>query len=390
MDERKRQIDELEKRKRDNTALLDGLLVRLGEGLFERIPDSLQETDSVPNELNDYRRLQSDIAGSEAAIEVIEEQIKKIKELDENIAVGERNEKTCSKELHGIYGDLGRLLLDTPAEGEGDFCAQYRSQADAFLTKAESLEDRLSGLEKKEGGNVFTWIGNSAQSLVLRSFLTKALENLESLRRNVGERYSLEAYISGGETGFGTAPTPEIGELCGEIEKKRSELKTITCDLVTFKEERRQLSDSFRSEGSPVKQIQSLKKHIAGVRDELKTLYLRVGTAAAGIEESPDGDGVKEDSSGLRHFIDSLVVPEDRETLDNAAKMDLSIKNDEKTIGRLRAALSIDEEQAKIEKYRRMILDKKEKIIQAEKNIADYEEGIADCEKYIEKLRELL
>jgi peptidoglycan hydrolase CwlO-like protein len=56
----------------------------------------------------------------------------------------------------------------------------------------------------------------------------------------------------------------------------------------------------------------------------------------------------------------------------------------------LRASLAIDEEQAKIEKFRKMILDKKEKIAQAERNIADYEEGIADCEKYIEKLRELL
>jgi chromosome segregation ATPase len=391
MDDRKRQIEDLEKKKRDNTALLDGLLIRLGEGLFERVPDSSGETESDPAELKTYRRLQNDIAGSETAIELIEEQIQKLKELEENITAGEKDDKACAKELSGMYGNLGRVLLDSPADGTasggvGDFCAPYRSRADALLTKAESLDDRLSGLERKEGGNVFTWIGNSAQSLVLKSFLTKARENLESLRRTVGERYSREHEgVSGSETVSWGNMSAEVGDICGGIEKKRAEAKALARSLADLREEKRQLNDSFGSEGSPAKQIQTLKKHIAGVRDELKALYQRVGAAAAGIAASADAEG-----SDCGSFAESLASPEDRDTLEKAAEIGRSIQSDEKAIARLRASLAIDEEEAKIEKFHKMILDKKEKIAQAEKNIADYEEGIADCEKYIEKLRELL
>jgi septal ring factor EnvC (AmiA/AmiB activator) len=223
---------------------------------------------------------------------------------------------------------------------------------------------------------------------VLKSFLTKAQENLEALRRTVGERFSREHEgEDGSETvSWGSMPA-EVGELCGEIEMKRAEAKALACDLAALREEKRQLTDSFGAEGSPAKQIQSLKKHIAGIRDELKALYRRVGAAAAGIEPAASA---KVEGPGCGPFADSLVSPEDRETLEKAAGIGLSIQNDEKAIARLRASLAVDEEQAKIEKFRKMIQDKKEKIAQAGKNTADYEEGIADCEKYIEKLRELL
>jgi len=384
MDDRKRQIDELERKKRDNTALLDGLLLRLGEELFHRIPDSAKQDGSPSEELNTYLRLQNDIAGSESAIEVIEKQIQELKELEEKIAARERDDKTCSKDLAGIYVNLGGLLLDSPPpQNSEDFCASYRSQAEALLTKVQSLEDRLSGLEQKEGGNVFTWIGNSAQSLVLRSFLTKAMENLTSLRRNVGERYSREIEKSGGE------PTPEIEALFEEYERKRAESKSVSQELAALREERLIVTSGFSSDGSPAKQIQFLKKHITEVQGELKTLYRLAGAEAAGITVGADGD-VTDVVSERRQFIESLLKSEDQETLDNAVRISRSIQNDEKSIARLRASLSIHEEQAKIEKFRRMIQDKRDKIAQAEKNIADYEEGIADCENYIGKLRELL
>ena len=377
MDDRKRQIDELEKKKRDNTVLLDGLLTRLGEGFFDRIPDDAGEDPTA--ELKEYLRLQNDIAGSDVAIQVIEEQLQKLKELEASIALKEKEDKACSRELAKVYGILGKQLLDSPSGKGDDFCAPYRSQAEALSIKVQSLEERLSGLERKEGGNVFTWLGNSAQSLVLRSFLTRALENLESLYRSAGERYSRREFA--GDAGL----SADIEELCGGIERKRSESKAVSQELAALKEERREMSDSLNAEGNPVKHIQSLKKHIAGVRDEVKALYRRVGAGAVGIGGTADGS-----NSELRQFVDALIIPADRETMDNAARISQSIQSDEKSIGRLRASLAIDEEHAKIEKFRRMILDKREKIARAEKSITDYEEGIADCEKYIEKLRELL
>ena len=378
MDDRRRQIDSLEKKKRDNAVLLDGLLIRLGEGFFQRIPDSAKEDNSSPAELADYLRLQNEIAGSEASIEVIEDHLKKLKELEENIAGREKEDKAFSKELSGMYGGLGKLLLDSPPPVDGeDFCAPYRSQAEELFTKVQSLEERLSGLGKKEGGNVLTWLGNGAQSLVLRSFLTRALENLDSLRRNAGERYSRR------DTGTGSVSV-ETGELCLGIEKKRAEAKAVSQELAALREERREMSAGLNAEGNPIKQIQFLKKHIAGIREELKTLYRRAGAEAAGIGSTAAG------ASRLRQFVDPLIIPDDGETLDNAAKIDQSMQNDDKLIGRLRASLAIDEERAKIEKYHRMIQEKKEKIAQAEKNIADFEEGIADSESYIKKMQELL
>jgi chromosome segregation ATPase len=297
-----------------------------------------------------------------------------------------------------MYCKLGKLMLDSAEGGASggapggassvtDFCAPYRDQAEALLTKVRSLEDRLSGLEQKEGGNVFTWIGNSAQTLVLRSFLTKALENLASLRRNLGERYSLRDTGRDGETGEGGV-SPEINETCGEIELKQSELKVLSRDLADLREEKQQLTAVFEADGSPARKIQSLRKNIADVRDELKVLYRRAGAEAASMNAGVNAED--NCSPGYGEFIASLVLPEDRETLDKAAGIGLSIQNDEKTISRLQASLAIDEERAKIEKYRKMILEKKDRIAMAEKNIAEYEEGITDCENYIEKLRELL
>jgi len=387
MDDRKRQIDELEKKKRENSALLDGLLLRLGEEMFRRIPDSAKEDPSSPDELNTYLRLQKDIAGSEAAISIIEEQIKKMKEVEEKISNREREEKACSKELSRIYGDLGKLLLDSPPqETGGDYCAPYRSQAEALNTKVQSLEDRVSGLEQKDGGNVFTWIGNSAQALVLRSFLTKAGENLALLRRNVGERY-IRDMGGGRETGMSF----EILSMCENIERKRAESKAVTQDLAALKQEKQTMTAHFNADGNPVKQIHSLKKHIAGVRENLKNLYRNAGAEVSGtIVPSINTDANTGTVSADGYFIASLVIPEDQEIIDNAGMINRSIQNDEKSIERLRASLAIDEELAKIEKFHRMILEKREKITQAEKSIADYEEGIADCESYIEKLKELL
>jgi len=392
MDDRKKQIDELEKKKRDNTALLDGMLVRLGESLFARIPDSLAEVsspESLPDEMKTYRQLQNDIEGSEASIEVIEEQMRKLKELEETVTAMEQEEKACSKDLSGMYNKLGKMLLDSSEESAVHFCTAYRSQADALLTKVHSLEDRIAGLEQKEGGNVFTWIGNSAQTMVLRSFLTKSLENLMSLRRNLGERF-----IRPGEE-LREDISPEITGLCGDTEQKRAELKALSHDLTALREEKMLLSAGFSADGNPARKIQTLKKHITNVREELKTLYRHVGagvsgsavfaaTSVPGLTFSPCVEGSE---CGL--FFNSLVIPEDREIMDKAYKISLSIENDEKAVSRLRASLAIDEERAKIEKYRRMILEKREKIAQAEKNIAEYEEGITDCESHIEKLQEI-
>ena len=384
MDDRKKQISELEQRKREQIVSLDALLTRLGETLLGRVNDSAQENDPAFGELAVFKRLKNDIADSEAAIQTVEVQIRRFRELEDSITAKEQEEAAGSKELAVVYGRLGRLLLDAAANagenggGYADFCAPYRDQSVALLTKVLSLEERMAGLEEKSGGNVFTWIGKNTQSLVLRSFLTRAQENLEQLRRNVGERYSRADIVKapGSEADSALSETAAIEDLCAEIEQKQAQARVLSQDLAELREERRKISGSFYDEGDPLKQIQTLKNHIAHIRDELKALYRRIGAEAASI------DGIER-----RQVIDSLIGSDDKEVLDNAARINRLIHNDETAIEKLQASLAIDEEKAKIEKYRRMIQEKKDKIAQAEKSIMEYEEDIRVSEAAIEKLQ---
>ena len=399
MDDRKKQISELERRKKEQAIHLDLLLSRFGETLFSRIADSPQEDVSTFGELSDYRRFQDDIAASETSIQAVEEQTRRFKELEEGIGAREREESTFLRDLALMHGSLGRLLLD--GANNTEFCAPYREQAEALLSKIESLEDRLATLEQREGGNVFTWIGKSAQGLVLRSFLTKAQENLEQLRRTVGEQYSRDTnrLPDGGEQ-FGLPREGlETERLCIEIIQKREELRALSQDLETLREEKRKISGSFSAEGGPLRQIQSLKKHIARIRDELKTLYRRIGAEAASVNDAGNNT-TAEPSAGAkpgrgspperREILGTFIDAEDQETLDSAARINRSIHSAEAEIEKLKASLAIDDEKAKIEKFRRMILDKKNKIAQAEKSIAEFEAGIRDSETTIEKLQNLL
>jgi hypothetical protein len=379
MDIRKKQIGELEQQKRELIVSLDALLTHLGEVLLERAAGSTRKNNSAFEELDAFKRLKSDIAGSETAIQAVEEQIRRFRELEESIETKEQEESAGTKELALVYGKLGKLLLDDVTggvNGGADFCAPYRDQADALLTKVLSLEERLGGLEDREGGNVFTWIGKNAQGLVLRSFLTKAQENLEQLRRNVGERYSRRDTVN-----F-DAPNPAssaIAELCADIEQRRTAANALLQDLTDLREERRTISGSFNAEGGPLKQIQTLKKHIDHVRDELKALYRRIGGEAALIE-----------GAERRKIIDSLIAHEDQTDLDTAARTNQMIRDNEKDIEKLQASLAIDEEKEKIEKYRKMIQEKKDKITQAENSIMEFEENIRVSETNIEKLKNLL
>ncbi|MCL2044244.1 MAG: hypothetical protein FWG89_08905 [Treponema sp.] len=393
MDDRKKQIGELEKRKKEQIILLDTLLTRFGENIFSRMDDSALTDTSSFTEMADYHRFLKNITDSEISIQAVEEQVRRFKELEENIHAKTREESVGLKELSVMYGLLGKLLLDASDDTDGDyavFCVQYRDQADALLTKVLSLEDRLADLEQREGSNVFAWIGKSAQVLVLRSFLTKAQENLEHLRRNVGERYSRRDTNEITDTVVQPdmnydQNVMDVESLCEEIQQKRAVSRALSQDLETLKEEKKNISGSFNSEGGPLKQIQTLKNHITRVRDDLKSLFRRIGAETASIKIDPEND-----KSERRQFLDSLLHDDDREILDDAARINESINNIETSIEKLKASLAIDDEKAKIDKFHKMIQDRKSKITQAEIQIAEFESGIKDAEANIEKLGKLL
>ena len=389
MDDRKKKITELGRFKKEQAILLDSLFSRFGETLFVRIADSPQEDISVFGELTEYRRFMDGIAASEISIQAVEEQMRRLSELEDGIKAQEREGSAYTQDLTAMHGSLGKLLLDAAASGVEyvDFYAPYREQAEALVAKIVSLEDRLATLEQKGKSNVFAWIGKSAQGLMLRTFLTKEQENMEQLRRNVGERYTRDsAIISEDDVQVSYShATAAIEELFTEITQKREEFRAVSQDLETLKEEKKEISDSFNAEGSALKQIQGLKKNITHIRNELNALCRRIGTEAISINGSQSRT-----PAARRQFFDTFIGTEDQETLDSAAQINGTILEAEAEIERLRASLAIDAEKAKIEKYRKMILDRQNKIAQAEDSIAGFEVNIRDSETSIEKLQKLL
>ena len=396
MDERKKQIDDLEKQKRENLVSLDALFLRLGEALFGRLGGlAPQEAAAFCGEIEEYRRLRQEIADSESAIQSVEEQIRRLRELEEKIEAGEQENSACAKELSGLHGRLGKCLLDAPSDSAyGLFAASWREQSDTLVLKAHSLEDRLAELEQKEGNNVFAWIGKNAQALVLRSFLTKAQENLEQIHRNIGERYAKQNTIGENtETEASPPPDESAGEAAGlaaGIQELKARARGLSSKLAELREERREISGSFNAEGGALKQIQVLKSAIGQTQERLKLMYRRLGAEAACAVPAGLAGGGEASSQDRRQCIDSLATPDDRTSLESAARLNKSIKDDEAAIAKLQASLAIDRERAKIEKYQRQTEEKKARIAEAEKDIAVLAEHIQGCKRYIEELQKQL
>ena len=368
MDDRKKRIDDLLKNNQESGASLDSLLVNFGENLYSRTKDTQAEFEDIVQ----YNILLGDIAESNTAIGKIEEKNRRFRELEEAIEAKEQEEKERAKEMAGFFRKLGKALLENSAYD--NYTSLFREQADALAAKLESLETRIGELDNKEGGNVFSWIGKSAQGLVLRSFLSKAQESQEQLYQNVGERYNSRDALSEND---------EIALVLAEIDKMREISRSAMDELSQLKDEKRMISAGFGIDGNPQKQIQSVKNHITQIREELRALYRNFGTHAAGIMD-------EEISPDRKYFIDTIVTAEDGEIIGRAVRLSQSIIENDKAIGKLRASLAIDEEKAKIEKYKRSIQEKKDRIADLEKAIADLEESVGDSEKNIQELQKQL
>jgi len=381
MDDRKKRIDELEREKQETCASLDTLLENFGENLYSRTKD--MQVDF--NDIGQYKDYLNNIASTNTAIGKVEEKNRRFKELEDTIDFKEHEEKERLRETAILYRRLGKALLENSAYN--DFTSVFREQADTLSSKLESLETRIRELEVKDGGNVFTWIGKSAQGLVLKSFLSKAQESREQLYHNVGERYSNresfdgeEGIATGGATGGAEG---EIVNLLGEIVKLREISGVAIQELSELKDEKRMISASFGADGNPQKQIQSLKNRINEIRDNLRNLYRTFGAQAAGIMDS-------EILPERKYFIDTIVTAEDGEIIGRAVKMNQTIIEYESTISKLTASLAIDDENAKIEKFQKSIEEKNNRIEELKRAIDDLEENVRDSQTYIQELKKQL
>jgi uncharacterized coiled-coil DUF342 family protein len=368
MDDRKKRIDDLQKISQESRVSLHTLLENFGENLYSRTKDLQSDYEDIFQ----YNVYLQDIVESNAAIAKIEEKNRRFRELEDAIEIKEQEDKECSKNMADLHRRLGKALLENTAYD--DYTSLFREQADALKGKLESLESRIGELDNKEGGNVFSWIGKSAQGLVLKSFLAKAQESQEQLYLNIGERYSNRSSIKEDD---------DVAIIRAEIDEIRSIVRTIHDALAVLKDERRLISASFGIDGNPQKQIQSIRAHIEQVKEALANLFREFGAQAAGIM---DADLPPE----RKYFIDAIVTAEDGEIIGRAVRLNQSVIDNDKAIARLRASLSIDEEKSKIDKCRKLIEEKKAKIIDLEHGISDLEESVRECEKFIEELQKQL
>ncbi|MCL2244578.1 MAG: hypothetical protein FWC03_08960 [Treponema sp.] len=390
MDDRKKRIDDLDRGKMEAHASLDTLLENFGENLYFRTKDMQAEFDDILQ----YNTYLSEISESSAAILKVEEKNRRFKELEETIEHKEQEEKERSKEMAGIYRRLGRALLAN--KDYNDFTSLFREQADATASRLESLEIRIKELENKEGGNVFSWIGKSAQGLVLKSFLSKAQDNQEQLYKDIGERYCSQCQNDPASVLNQNPAKPNLAPVLSEtreaenVEAIFTEIdwlsrlsRAATDELSVLKDEKRIISAGFGIDGNPQKQVQTLTNHIAQIKNDLRSLYRNFGAQASGILDS-------EILPERKYFIDTIVTAEDGEVIGRAVRLNQSIVDYEKAIGKLKASLAIDEENSKIEKFMKSIEDKKKRITDLQNAILDLEENVHESERSILELKKQL
>jgi uncharacterized coiled-coil DUF342 family protein len=370
MDDRKKRIEDLERDKQEARVSLDALLESFGENLYSRTKDQQGSFEDIAQ----YNNYLKEIAETNVSIGKVEEKNRRFKELEDTIEHKEHEEKERSMETAGICRRLGKALLENSAYS--DFTSLFKEQAETLSSKLESLESRIKELENKEGGNVFSWIGKSAQGLVLRSFLSKAQESQEQLYHSIGERFSNRDSSS-------VIIGDDIAELKAEIDKLHDKTRVAMDEIAVLKDEKRMIAASFGIDGNPQKQIQNLKNRISHIKDALRELYRNFGAQAAGIMDA----NIEPER---KYFIDTVVTAEDGEIIGRAGRLNQSIIDYDKAINKLMASLAIDEEKAKIEKYKRSIEDKKMRIVEFEKAIVELEENVSDSENYIQELQKQL
>jgi chromosome segregation ATPase len=357
MDDRKRTIREYEDKKREALDSIEVMLENLGASLL-----SLSEQDVN----SDYGRLNRDINDSEVYIAAIEEDIARLKAVEEDILRKDQEIAARSKDLSLLYTRLGESVLE---EGDCiDAIKPYQGQAETLYSRIKSLEERLDQLEDRSDGNVFTWIGKNTQGVVLRSFLGKSRGNLQKIYAVAGEKYSQ----------FVSAETETVSStrsLLKEIDSLKKEAAVLSSGLASLKEERRRINDAFIPDGGPTKKIQVLERHIAHAREELQGVFLRYG------REIEDADSPS-----------SLPPMGETETqlLEDIRKNRQVIREYDREIEKLKASLAIDEEKAAIAKMEKAIKDHEGRIRAGEEAIASLTSQIRAANIRIEELTKVL
>jgi hypothetical protein len=349
MDQRKKTIAELENKKQESLRSLDLIREDLGARLLERIGDA----DFPSEDLAEYRRLWKETLDSRGRIKTIEEDSLRIQALDEELESKEGQQTAQRRELADLTLDLGKEILGDPQNTESPVF--FRQQADLLASRLEALEARLAEMETREGGNLFSWIGKSAQALITRSSLAKARNKLHRLYETVGEQFS--------RSGGAGVPAAQSG-LLRNIQKLKKQSQALEEDMAELREKRRELAARTGGRSGPLKNIRDLEKHLGRIKEEFAVLYRHFGGEAA---------------AGAKKQFASLLDEGDQQTLEKIALIQKTVAGYEDEIEKLKASLGIDEAKREIEKLEKATAEQQDRIAAAETAIAAYTQKIAEA-----------
>ncbi|MDR2418338.1 MAG: hypothetical protein LBD79_04725 [Treponema sp.] len=368
MDERKKNIKELEDEKQSKTEGLLRLEANLGEMLLQRLH---QDGESTRWEhLTEYQRLLLEIADAKEYIKRIDADAQRLKVVEAAIDKNENLLAEQSKKLVELHATLGGEILAEP--DLISYSQPYQIELEAILAKIQELETKLDGLTDKEGekSSLFSRIGKNVQGLALRSSLGKNQDQIRKLCTTAGENFTLAANPTGNE---------KLSALATEVEELRSQKIMLADEITALKAERCKISETFSKEGNPSRHIKALEKCIAQIHDGIHALYAKAGRETA---DAAFGDKLE--------VLETSLSDDETALIDKIALAREKVQDIETHITSLKAAIAIDEANEEIARHRKSIQDQRRRISESELAIADFETRILEAERRITELGKLL
>jgi hypothetical protein len=394
MNESRRAIRELNEKRREALLFKTRTLEDLGRSLAERLGES-----SLPGEQGSYyRRFKQEIADSEASVESIQDALRRIKELDEEITIKRLEKTDREEEAAPLYIRLGGCVLDEHFTPQlPDELYLYKRQQALFLDRSRSFKQRLLDLDGPGGGKDFFWLGRAIQRALIRGALKRIEKQLDQVRRLGGEQYAGIAEKTAGSektagpeepagsektagpeepagpaVSSGKLPAPdEFCTLLRDVLAKRQNMAELDAAIEVLEQEKNKIRKSFRFKEKPKRRIKILKERARKRHRDLLDLYRRVGEAA-----------------GSDPVLQKYCGDEEKLALEKVRRYDQDIEETDREIDRIETAMAIDREQKKIARYEKAVDGEKRRALNSEKNIAELNRKIAEVHKRIGELSE--
>ncbi len=364
MDERKRVIKDLESRRRETTEALNLLYKDIGESVLLKLEAQGEKSDSNEIRLG-YRQIQKEINDSRGLIKAIQENMVKLKEVEEGVHQKEHLKGDFKRELALAYAKLGETVIDHP--DYPDFSEIFSSKISELSQKINDLENEIESLNDTSSSNVFNWIGKSIKLVLRNSSLKKYQENLVKMYYTAGEKFL-------DEVNPGQITEDFVRNMVNDLVDLKSRNESNEIALNTLKSERRKIGEKLNADGGPSRKIDGLENHIRQSESMLNQLYQNFGKIISADLEN----------AGFTKVFDD----EDRQLLSSIKRQEETILLLNEKMEKLHASIRIDELKGNVEKYTKLTGDHRQKISQSELAIEDLEKKIREANQEIEDLKE--